>query len=191
MHDPEPYAFPTRCLPVQPQDYAPFVDASVRAEIVRALRNGRAVLGEHSAGSGASTRRRLIFRTGSVRVGAVVPDDAVGWSEMLVNREVGVGSECPRALPAGAAAGALDAAGDETRSTPPSATTRSASTSWAGPCTCAQKRRPTADRAEGVLRGVRRDAAVQPRLLTRSQPAWHRNTVTPGSRCSGRWCHRS
>ena len=51
---------------------------------------GRAVLGEHSArlrrlGPGG----KLTFRTGSVRVGAVVPDDAVGWSEVLLNRGVG------------------------------------------------------------------------------------------------------
>ena len=48
------------------------------------------MLGEHSAllrrlGVGG----RLTFRTGSVRVGAVVPDDAVGWAEVLLNREVG------------------------------------------------------------------------------------------------------
>ena len=91
VHDPpEPYAFPIDAFAVQPQDYAPFVGSSVRAQIVMALRNGRAVLGEHSArlrrlGPGG----KLIFRTGSVRVGAVVPDDAVGWAEVLVNREVG------------------------------------------------------------------------------------------------------
>jgi hypothetical protein len=75
---------------VQAKDYAPFVGTSVRARIVRALIAGKAVLGEHSAklrrlGPGGT----LTFRTGSVRVGAVVPDDAVGWSEVLVNRELG------------------------------------------------------------------------------------------------------
>ena len=35
------------------------------------------------------TRREADARTGSVRVGAIVPDDAVGWAEMLVNRDVG------------------------------------------------------------------------------------------------------
>ena len=87
---PEPYEFPIDTFAVHPQDYAPFVGASIRSEIVQALRNGRAVLGEHSArlrrlGPGG----KLVFRTGSVRVGAVVPDDAVGWAEVLVNREVG------------------------------------------------------------------------------------------------------
>jgi hypothetical protein len=85
-----PFAFPIDAFAVGPDDYAPFVDPSVRDEIVRALRSGDAVLGEHSAklrrlGPGGT----LVFRSGSVRVGAVVPDDAVGWSEVLVNREVG------------------------------------------------------------------------------------------------------
>jgi hypothetical protein len=85
-----PFAFPIDAFAVDANDYAPFVGASVREEIVRALRAGRAVLGEHSAmlrrlGPGGT----LVFRNGSVRVGAVVPDDAVGWSEVLLNREVG------------------------------------------------------------------------------------------------------
>jgi hypothetical protein len=85
-----PFAFPIDAFAAQAKDYAPFVGRSVRARIVRALIAGKAVLGEHSArlrrlGPGGT----LTFRTGSVRVGAVVPDDAVGWSEMLVNRELG------------------------------------------------------------------------------------------------------
>jgi hypothetical protein len=85
-----PFAFPIDAFAVQAADYAPFVDASVRDEIVRALRAGKAVLGERSArlrrlGPGGT----LQFRTGSVRVGAVVPDEAVGWSEVLLSREVG------------------------------------------------------------------------------------------------------
>ncbi|MGH3112245.1 MAG: M15 family metallopeptidase, partial [Gaiellaceae bacterium] len=85
-----PFAFPIDAFAADANDYAPFVGAGVREEIVQALDAGRAVLGEHSA----NLRRlgpggRLVFRTGSVRVGAVVPDDAVGWSEVLLNREVG------------------------------------------------------------------------------------------------------
>jgi hypothetical protein len=91
VHEPpSPYAFPIDAFAVQARDYAPFVGSSVRAEIVRALSAGKAVLGEHSArlrrlGPGG----RLTFRTGSVRVGAVVPDGAVGWAEVLLPREVG------------------------------------------------------------------------------------------------------
>lgn len=87
---PNPYAFPIDAFSVHPGEYAPFVATSVRAELVSALRAGEAVLGRHSArlrrlGPGGT----LTFRTGSVEVGAVVPDDAVGWAEVLVNREVG------------------------------------------------------------------------------------------------------
>ena len=85
-----PFAYPIDAFAVQAKDYAPFVARNVRERLVRALSAGKAVLGEHSArlrrlGPGGT----LTFRTGSVRVGAVVPDDAVGWSEVLVNRETG------------------------------------------------------------------------------------------------------
>jgi hypothetical protein len=87
---PSPFAYPIDVFAVAPGDYAPFVGPSVRAEIVGALGDGEAVLGERSArlrrlGPGG----RLRFRTGSVRVGAVVPDDAVGWSEVLLDRATG------------------------------------------------------------------------------------------------------
>ena len=87
---PAPYAFPIDAFAVQPSDYAPFVAPSVRTEIVRSLRQGKAILGSRSAqlrklGVGGV----LTFRTGTVRVGAVVPDDAVGWSELMVSRDVG------------------------------------------------------------------------------------------------------
>jgi len=91
VHEPpSPFAFPIDTFAVQASDYAPFVAADVRAEIVRALRAGKAVLGERSAklrrlGPGGM----LTFRTGSVRVGAVVPDEAVGWAEVLLSRGVG------------------------------------------------------------------------------------------------------
>ena len=87
---PQPYAFPIDAFAVQPHDYAPFVGESVRREIVSALQRGRAVLGRRSArlrklGVGGLLR----FRTGTVRVGAIVPDAAVGWSELMVSREIG------------------------------------------------------------------------------------------------------
>ena len=87
---PSPYAFPIDAFAAAPGDYAPFVAPEIRGEIVRALRAGEAVLGEHSAhlrrlGPGGSLR----FRDGSIEVGAVVPDDAVGWAEVLVNRPDG------------------------------------------------------------------------------------------------------
>jgi hypothetical protein len=87
---PRPYAFPIDAFAVAPKDYAPFVGARVRPDLVRALREGMAILGERSAklrrlGVGGTLR----FRTGSVRVGAVVPDDAIGWAEVLLDRATG------------------------------------------------------------------------------------------------------
>jgi D-alanyl-D-alanine carboxypeptidase-like protein len=87
---PTPFAFPIDAFAVDPDDYAPFVAGSARGRLLAALRDGDAVLGERSArlrdvGPGG----RLVFRTGSVEVGAVVPDAAVGWSEVLVPRRVG------------------------------------------------------------------------------------------------------
>ncbi|MGH7540800.1 MAG: M15 family metallopeptidase, partial [Gemmatimonadota bacterium] len=89
---PAPFAFPIDAFSAGPRDYAPFVGASVRRQLVESLRGGEAVLGERSA----ELRRldvggTLSFRSGSVRVGAVVPDEAVGWAEVLVNRAVGHG----------------------------------------------------------------------------------------------------
>jgi D-alanyl-D-alanine carboxypeptidase-like protein len=88
---PDPFAFPIDAFSVGAVDYAPFVGPNVRAKVTAALRAGEAVLGDGSAklrrlGPGAT----LTFRTGSVRVGAVVPDDAVGWAEVLVGHAVGL-----------------------------------------------------------------------------------------------------
>lgn len=60
--------------------------------IVDALSTGKAVLGESSAslrqlGEGGT----LTFGGHTVEVGAVVPDELVGWSEVLVSRSVGAG----------------------------------------------------------------------------------------------------
>jgi hypothetical protein len=58
--------------------------------VTATLESGRAVLGTTSAqirrlGPGG----RMMFGSVSVTIGAVVPDAAVGWSEMLVSRSVG------------------------------------------------------------------------------------------------------
>jgi hypothetical protein len=85
-----PYAYPIDAFAVAPNDYAPFIGASVRLQITQALRSGEAVLGQHSARLRRLEPGGLLrFRTGSVRVGAIVPDEAVGWSEVMVNRVVG------------------------------------------------------------------------------------------------------
>lgn len=85
-----PFAIPIDAFAVNPQEYAPFLPASVRTSVVTALQQGKAVLGEASAslrqiGPGGT----MTFGDRTVTVGAVAPDDAVGWSEMLVSRDVG------------------------------------------------------------------------------------------------------
>ena len=87
---PPPYEIPIDTFAVDPGEYAPFLPADERDAIVRALRDGKAVVGESSAklrriGVGGS----MSFGSATVTVGAIAPDDAVGWSELLVNRDVG------------------------------------------------------------------------------------------------------
>jgi D-alanyl-D-alanine carboxypeptidase len=85
-----PYAIPLDAFSVDPGDYAPFLPEAERAEIVEALRHGQAVLGSTSAelrrlGPGGS----VTIGGHTIEVGAVAPDDVVGWSELLVSRAVG------------------------------------------------------------------------------------------------------
>ena len=85
-----PFAVPIDAFAVQPGEVAPFLPAEVRREVGDALAHGRAVLGARSAalrrlGAGGT----LEFGRREVRVGAVVPDAVIGWSEVLVSREVG------------------------------------------------------------------------------------------------------
>ena len=85
-----PYEIPLDAFAVDPTGYAPFLPDDQRDAIVTALRKGDAVLGQTSAelrrlGPGGS----LSFGDVTVQVGAVAPDDVVGWSEVLVNRDVG------------------------------------------------------------------------------------------------------
>ena len=85
-----PYRIPIDAFAVDAGDYAPFVGPTVRDTLVRALRGGDAVVGASSAGlRGIDVGGTLSFGDVEVRVGAIVPDDAVGWSEMLVSRPVG------------------------------------------------------------------------------------------------------
>jgi D-alanyl-D-alanine carboxypeptidase len=87
---PSPYKIPIDAFAVDPNEYAPFLPADQRDAIVGALRDGKAVLGEASAklrriGVGGT----MSFGDATVQVGAIAPDDAVGWSELLVDRNVG------------------------------------------------------------------------------------------------------
>lgn len=85
-----PYAFPIDAFAANPVEVAPFLPRQVRGDVVGALERGEAVLGARSA-----TLRRigvggtLEFGDRAMRVGAVVPDELIGWSEVLVSREAG------------------------------------------------------------------------------------------------------
>jgi D-alanyl-D-alanine carboxypeptidase len=91
IDDPEPpFAIPIDAFAVNPLEIAPFLPSSVRGDVVDALARGQGVLGTRSAevrrlGMGGT----LEFGDRSVRIGAVVPEELIGWSEMLVSREVG------------------------------------------------------------------------------------------------------
>jgi len=85
-----PYKIPIDAFAVDPAEYAPFLPVDERDAIVTALSAGQAVLGQTSSelrrlGPGGS----ISFGDVTVQVGAVAPDDVVGWSEMLVSRDVG------------------------------------------------------------------------------------------------------
>jgi D-alanyl-D-alanine carboxypeptidase len=87
---PSPYKIPIDVFAVDPSGYASFLPADQRDSITHALQNGEAVLGESSAkirriGVGGT----MSFGDVTVKVGAIAPDDAIGWSELLVNRDVG------------------------------------------------------------------------------------------------------
>ena len=85
-----PYRIPIDAFSVDPGDYAPFVGSSVRDTVVEVLREGDAVLGASSAElRGIDVGGVLSFGPRRVEVGAIVPDEAVGWSEILVSRAVG------------------------------------------------------------------------------------------------------
>jgi hypothetical protein len=85
-----PYAFPIDGFAVDPMEVAPFLPPGVRGMVVHALARGQGVIGTRSA----AIRRLGVGGTleigdRSVRIGAVVPEELIGWSELLVSREVG------------------------------------------------------------------------------------------------------
>lgn len=87
---PPPFAVPIDAFAVDPAAYGPFLPRELRARIVTALDAGKAVLGEASARlRGIGIGGSMTFDAGTVTVGAVVPDAAVGWSELMVASDVG------------------------------------------------------------------------------------------------------
>jgi D-alanyl-D-alanine carboxypeptidase len=89
-HPTPPYSIPIDAFSVDPEAYAPFLPLAYRDEVTAALETGDGLLGASSA----ALRRldvggTLEFDGGDVRVGAIVPDDVAGWSELLVSRATG------------------------------------------------------------------------------------------------------
>ena len=90
-HPKPPFAIPIDAFSVNPLEYRPFLPDELSGPIVAALNKGEAVLGQRSAAlRGIGAGGSMTFVDGqTVKVGYVAPDEAVGWSEMLVSRDVG------------------------------------------------------------------------------------------------------
>lgn len=85
-----PFRIPIDAFAVDPRPYAPFLPEAFRDDIVTALRDGKAVLGATSAElRRLSPGGTISFGNVDVEIGAVAPDEIVGWSELLVNPRVG------------------------------------------------------------------------------------------------------
>jgi hypothetical protein len=87
---PGAFAFPIDAFAVNPVEYAPFLSQDIRDDVIGALDRGQGVLSTRSAelrdiGVGGT----MAFGDQDVTIGAVVPDEAIGWSELLVSRDVG------------------------------------------------------------------------------------------------------
>jgi len=84
------YRIPIEVMATSIGDMEPFLPGAWRDVVVTALRRGRGLLGTTSAelrGLGAGDR--MVFPDGRITIGAIVPDEVVAWSEVMVAREVG------------------------------------------------------------------------------------------------------
>ena len=84
------YRIPVEVMSTSARDMAPFLPPAWRDAVVDAWRDGGGVLGESSA----ALRRlgvgdRFVFGRNRITVGAIVPDEVVAWSELMVSGEVG------------------------------------------------------------------------------------------------------
>jgi hypothetical protein len=88
---PSPFLIPIETQAVDPRAFSPFVPPASRDEVESTLEHDRGVIGATSARlRGVGVGGSLSFRGGvTVRVGAVVPDVAVNWAELLVPRALG------------------------------------------------------------------------------------------------------
>jgi hypothetical protein len=84
------HRYPIEVMAVRIHDWAAFLPASHEREVLTALRRGRGVLGASSA----SLRRlhvgdRIVLPDGRIVIGAIVPDEVVAWSEVMVTVDEG------------------------------------------------------------------------------------------------------
>ena len=84
------YRFPIEVMATSIHDLQPFLPGTSRDVVVDALRRGRGILGTSSASlRGLGVGDRMVFPDGRITIGAIVPDEVVAWSEVMVAREVG------------------------------------------------------------------------------------------------------
>jgi hypothetical protein len=84
------FAIPIDAFAVNPVEYAPFLPEDIRADVIGALTDGLGVLSSRSAAlRGIGVGGVMEFGGEHVRIGAIAPDEAIGWSEVLVSRDVG------------------------------------------------------------------------------------------------------
>jgi len=84
------YRFPVEVMAAKARDMSQFLPPAWRNAVLDAWKAGRGVLGATSA----AIRRldvgdRMIFPGGRITVGAIVPDEVVAWSEVMVPRKTG------------------------------------------------------------------------------------------------------
>lgn len=88
---PAPFLIPIETQAVAPRSFAPFLPPASRNAVVAALQRDSGVLGATSAKlRHLRVGGSVTFEGGvTVRIGAVVPDVAVNWAELLVPRRLG------------------------------------------------------------------------------------------------------
>ncbi len=84
------FAIPIDAFAVNPLEYEPFLAADIRDDVIGALDRGDGVISTRSAAlRGIGVGGTMAFDDHQITIGAIAPDEAIGWSELLVSREVG------------------------------------------------------------------------------------------------------
>jgi hypothetical protein len=84
------FAIPIDAFAVNPVEYEPFLPEELRGDVIDALNDGLGVLSTRSAAMrNIGVGGVMEFGGEHVRIGAIAPDEAIGWSELLVSRDVG------------------------------------------------------------------------------------------------------